>query len=116
NPWARGYMIGRERSGFAPFVVDWVYGACLMARRSAVELVGSLDEGFFMYWEDADWCHRMKDAGFTVHCVPDARVVHYEGQRERRSAGAVRKRAGRSPRGVAMFHRSAYRYVAKHVA
>jgi GT2 family glycosyltransferase len=117
NPWARRYMMGRNRRADAPFVVDWVSGACLMARRSAVDLIGQLDEGFFMHWEDADWCHRMSDAGFAVYCVPEARVVHHEGQSERKFGGAAQqRRVGRPPRLVWVFHQSAYRYVTKHVA
>jgi len=58
--------------------VDWVTGAALMARRSAIEAVGSLDESYFLYWEDLDWCYRMRHAGWSVHRVPDARAIHIQ--------------------------------------
>jgi GT2 family glycosyltransferase len=57
--------------------VDEVTGSCLMARREAVEQVGLLDEQFFMYYDEVDWCRRMKTAGWRVFYVPDAKVVHH---------------------------------------
>src|SRR5437879_984934 len=50
--------------------VDWVTGAVLVARRAAMEAVGLLDEGYFLYWEDMDWCYRMRRAGWGVFLVP----------------------------------------------
>ena len=46
--------------------VDWVTGAALLVRREAIAQVGPLDEGFFMYSEELDWCHRFRDAGWRV--------------------------------------------------
>lgn len=60
--------------------VDWVVGACLIVRREACDQVGALDEGFFMYSEEMDWCHRMKDAGWEVIYLPTATVLHHEGK------------------------------------
>jgi len=60
--------------------VDWVIGACLLIRRQAWEQVGPLDEGFFMYSEELDWCRRLKTAGWRVVYVPEATIVHHEGQ------------------------------------
>jgi hypothetical protein len=117
NPWAQRYMIGRQQAGSEPFRVDWVSGACFMVPRSVVERVGPLDEGFFMHWEDADWCHRISGVGYGVYCVPRARVVHHEGQSERVFGGAgPRRRPGRPPWLVWVFHRSAYRYFVKYHA
>jgi len=56
--------------------VDWVLGACLMIRREAWETIGPLDEGFFMYYEDIDWCYRAQAAGWSVYYVPGAKVLH----------------------------------------
>lgn len=56
--------------------VDWVTGAVLMARRSAVETVGLMDERYFLYWEDLDWCYRMRRTGWGVYHVPEARAIH----------------------------------------
>jgi N-acetylglucosaminyl-diphospho-decaprenol L-rhamnosyltransferase len=58
--------------------VDWVVGACIMVRRQVIEQVGVLDERFFMYSEETDWCLRMKQAGWCVVYLPLARVVHHE--------------------------------------
>jgi len=57
--------------------VDWVTGACVLARREAIEEVGLLDEGFFMYSEELDWCRRFKAQGWEVVYLPTARVIHY---------------------------------------
>lgn len=62
-----------------PRSVDYVEGACLFVRRTAYEQVGGLDETFFMYSEEVDWCYRMKKVGWTVWYQPDARVLHYGG-------------------------------------
>jgi hypothetical protein len=59
--------------------VDWVVGAALMVRREAYAQVGGLDESFFMYSEELDWCQRLKAAGWTVVYFPPARIIHYEG-------------------------------------
>jgi hypothetical protein len=56
---------------------DWVIGACMGAPRRAVEQVGLLDEGFFLYYEDTDWCYRMWQAGWEVHYLPEATVMHH---------------------------------------
>jgi len=56
--------------------VDWVTGAAMVARRAALETVGLLDERYFMYWEDMDWCYRMRRAGWGVFLVPEARAIH----------------------------------------
>ncbi|MHB1417931.1 MAG: glycosyltransferase family 2 protein [Chloroflexota bacterium] len=58
--------------------VDWLVGACLLLRRSAIAQVGVLDERFFMYSEELDLCYRLRQAGWRVRYVPDAAVVHYE--------------------------------------
>jgi len=60
--------------------VDWLYGAALMARREAVEQVGPMDEGFFMYSEELDWCRRFRESGWRVVYLPAAQIVHHEGK------------------------------------
>jgi len=57
--------------------VDWILGGCMLARRSAMERTGPMDERFFLYFEDVDWCYRMWQAGFEVQYTPDARFVHH---------------------------------------
>ena len=66
----------------SPIEVDWVSGACMGVRRAAIEQVGLLDEQFFLYFEDNDWCLRMRKAGWKVMYVPTLAVVHLGGQSE----------------------------------
>ncbi len=70
--------------------VDWVLGGCILVRREAVDRCGAMDERFFLYFEDVDWCYRMWQAGYEVMYTPDARFVH---RHRRESAG---KKFGRS--------------------
>lgn len=60
--------------------VDVIQGAFMLVRREAMEEVGLLDEGFFMYSEEMDWCYRFKQRGWPVYYVPYARAVHVGGQ------------------------------------
>jgi len=64
----------------APFYVDHPLGAAMMVRMRAIEEVGLMDEGFFMYCEEIDWCWRMREAGWRACCVPTAEVIHHAGQ------------------------------------
>ena len=71
-----------RRSGRAPEVawpVDWVHGACMFARKLAVDAVGGLDERYFMYSEEVDWCHRFWKTGWQVWYLPDVTAVHLGG-------------------------------------
>ncbi len=86
--------------------VDWVSGACMLVRREALAAVGGFDERYFLYWEDADLCRRLRGRGYTVRYVPTARMIHQTG----RSGQSVR------PMAVRAFHRSAYLYYSTHVA
>jgi GT2 family glycosyltransferase len=58
---------------------DWLSGACLLLRRSVLEALDGLDEGFFMYGEDVDLCKRVRDAGYDLRYDPSAVVVHEGG-------------------------------------
>ncbi|GIK55967.1 MAG: glycosyltransferase family 2 protein [Chloroflexi bacterium] len=60
--------------------VDWVMGACLMTRQEIAHTVGGLDEGYFMYSEELDWCRRIKMAGWRVVYLPTAQITHYQGK------------------------------------
>lgn len=60
--------------------VDWLSGACLMVRRTTVERVGGMDERFFLYCEEMDWCRRMKAAGWKIVHLGEARVAHLGGR------------------------------------
>lgn len=63
--------------------VEWVLGACMMIRKSALEQVGPFDEHFFLYVEDTDICRRFWEYGWQVHYLASVEMVHYH---ERRSA------------------------------
>lgn len=69
-----------------PFVIDHPLGASMMVRWAAIDQVGYLDEAFYMYCEEIDWCMRIKRAGWEIYCVPGAHVVHHAGQ----STGQIR--------------------------
>lgn len=57
--------------------VAWVLGSCMMVRKEAIDQIGLMDERFFMYMEDVDWCRRFWQAGFRVYYFPEAEMVHY---------------------------------------
>lgn len=67
----------RDRGQFdEPREIDYATGCCMLVRREVVERVGMLDESFFMYTEDADWCMRIRRAGYRIVYEPEARVWH----------------------------------------
>ena len=84
--------------------VDWVTGAVLMITREVYERVGGLDEAFFMYAEDADWCARMRSAGYGAWLIPNAHITHLGG----RSGSGLRREMR-----LAMFD-SKYRFLRKN--
>jgi GT2 family glycosyltransferase len=63
-----------------PFPIDHPLGAALMVRREVIEQVGLLDERFFIYCEEIDWCLRIKADGWGIWCVPKAKIVHHVAQ------------------------------------
>lgn len=81
--------------------VDAVNGAFMLCRAEAVAQVGLLDEGYWLYMEDLDWCHRFWDAGWKVFYEPGAVALHVKG-------GSSRKR--RAPRQEIAFHRGMGRF------
>jgi hypothetical protein len=103
NPWARGYlMAGWDHD--APRPVDWLSGACLLARAAMIDQIGGLDPRFFMYVEDMDWCLRAHRAGWEVMYLPTAVVTH-----------AVGRASDQRPRAMVQAHHwSMWQYVAKH--
>ncbi len=60
--------------------VDWLAGACLMVRRETVVAAGLMDEAYFMYSEELDWCRRIKAAGWRIVYLPTAQIVHHVGK------------------------------------
>jgi GT2 family glycosyltransferase len=79
NPITTSNVLTTRSDGVTPMEVDWVSGACMVVNKKAIEQVGLLDERFFIYWEDADWCRRMWDTGWKIVYFPRSCVVHYVG-------------------------------------
>ena len=104
NRFSKSNILSHTCDGDAVMEVDWVSGACMIVRRSAIIAAGYLDERFFLYWEDADWCKRMWTAGWKVVYYQRASVVHYCG-----------KSSDKLPvRSLFEFHKSAYRLFTKY--
>jgi len=68
-----------RRMGDHPERVDWVAGASFMVRREVIEQLGGLDEEYFLYFEETDFCFKVRSGGWECWYVPDSRVVHYAG-------------------------------------
>ena len=102
NPLTRRNLTTEPAEGLRQ--VDWVSGALMLIRREAFDAIGGFDERFFLYWEDADFCRRAAEAGWTTWYAPAAEVMH-------RTARASRHAPVRS---LAAFHLSAFRYYWKH--
>jgi GT2 family glycosyltransferase len=103
NPWSRRYLLS-DWDHATPRSVDWVSGAAMLARREAIAAVGGMDEAFFMFNEDVDWCRRMNQAGWSVDYVPDAVVVHHIGASKREVSNRV----------ILERHRGMIHYFRKH--
>lgn len=84
-----------------------VSGSCMMIRREVIEQIGFLDEDFFAYQEDTDFCRRARLAGWKIYYNPAAQIVHFAGE-----GGS-----GVQPfRSIYVWHRSYYLYYRKHFA
>ncbi len=98
--------LSAENKVFEP---DWIGFACVLIRREVINQVGVLDQGFFMYFEDVDYCHRVRKAGWTVLCWPKAKIIHLlGGSSDFTAKGGLQNR---SPR---FFYEARSRYFAKH--
>ncbi|MCP3932462.1 MAG: glycosyltransferase family 2 protein, partial [Bacteroidetes bacterium] len=104
NRFSRANILTLDSDGKTLIESDWVSGACMIVRRKAIEDIGSMDERFFMYWEDADWCKRMWAAGWKVVYNPCFAVKHFVG-------GSSSKSIVKS---VFSFHRSTYKFYRKY--
>jgi GT2 family glycosyltransferase len=105
-----GFLLGSTvRSYLDPYIVkdspvevEAISGACLMLRRDAIDQVGLLDENFFMYLEDMDYCIRIQDAGWRLYYIPTGEIVHLVGQS---SGGRMRNYSSLSYRSLFYFYR-----------
>jgi GT2 family glycosyltransferase len=89
----RAVMFWRSR---VPVAVPMLSGACIMTSRGVVEKVGGFDPGYFLYYEDADWCRRAQRAGCRLSVVPDAEIVHYYNQSAKSDPHGAQRHAARS--------------------
>lgn len=82
--------------GTAAFRVDFVLGAAMLVRGAAIQQIGGLDDGYFMYCEEMDWCLRAQNAGWGIYALPAARVIHHEGRSSRQVRWSAYERLWRS--------------------
>ncbi len=87
-----------------PQIVDWVSGACLLVHRADAEAAGLLDERFFLYTEDVDFCASVRARGRLVRFTPTSEIVHLRGRSRRHDPGAA----------SAAYRRSQLAFYAKH--
>lgn len=88
------------------YPVDCLVGAFMLVRRETIDQVGGLDETFFMYGEDIDWCYRIKEAGWGIYYYPRTYIVHYKGASARRKPMKI----------IYEFHRAMWVFHRKHYA
>jgi GT2 family glycosyltransferase len=86
------------------YPVDCLVGAFMMVRREAIEQVGLLDEEFFMYGEDIDWCYRIKRAGWGIYYYPYTTITHLKGASSKRKPKKI----------IYEFHRAMFLFHNKH--
>ncbi|MFM9328681.1 glycosyltransferase family 2 protein [Paenibacillus mesotrionivorans] len=99
NQYQLGYLDPDES-----YPVDCLVGAFMMVRREVIDQVGGLDEEFFMYGEDIDWCYRIKQAGWEIYYYPKTSITHYKGASSRRKPFKI----------VYEFHRAMWLFHRKH--
>ncbi len=80
-----GKYPSKKQKILQPIEVESVIGACLMIRNEAIKYVGKLDEDYFFFLEETDWCYRMQKAGWKVYHIPNAEVIHLGGQSKKRA-------------------------------
>jgi GT2 family glycosyltransferase len=72
------YMLDTRDDETQP--VDWINGSAMFVRRDVYDQIGGLDEQFFMYSEELDWCYRARQSGWQIFYLPSAEITHYEGK------------------------------------
>jgi hypothetical protein len=75
----RPWIVARQMT-LSNEVVDWICGASMLIRPQVFAAIGGLDENYFLYYEETDFCRRAKEAGFPTWYVPESRVMHIAGQ------------------------------------
>lgn len=95
---------GKERIYDEPIEVDSVIGACMMVRRDVMDQVGLLDEDYFLFLEETDWCYRIRKRGWKVFHVPQAEVLHFQGKSAEKEMAMAKVE----------YYRSRYLFFRKH--
>ncbi|MDO7908858.1 glycosyltransferase family 2 protein [Paenibacillus sp. JX-17] len=103
HPKFNQYQLGHLDADEA-YEVDCLVGAFMLVRRETIDQIGGLDETFFMYGEDIDWCYRMKQAGWGIYYYPQTCIVHLKG-------GSARLRPKKV---IYEFHRAMWVFYRKH--
>ena len=91
-----------------PYNPQWTSFACVLIRSEVIEQIGLMDEGYFMYFDDVDYCRRAKNAGWQILHFPSARVVHLRG-----GSGSVKKDVAARKRPKSYLYASRTRYFTK---
>jgi GT2 family glycosyltransferase len=99
NQYQLGYLNPDEE-----YPVDCLVGAFMLVRRETIDQIGMLDEEFFMYGEDIDWCYRIKQGGWQIHYYPRTSIIHYKGASSRRKPYKI----------IYEFHRAMWLFHRKH--
>jgi N-acetylglucosaminyl-diphospho-decaprenol L-rhamnosyltransferase len=105
----REAAISNPANDSLPCEIDWISFACVLIRREVVAAIGPMDDGFFMYFEDVDYCRRARSAGWKIAYVPAARVVHLRGGQTQESF-SIHERKRRPD----YYYRSRTRYLSRY--
>jgi GT2 family glycosyltransferase len=103
------WIVAPNHSSEMPHRADWVTGASMMVRREVFEDIGLLDEEFFMYFEEVDFCIRARKAGWTCWYLPESRVIHLVG-----AASGISDTRKKAPRRPAYWFESRRRFFFKN--
>ncbi|HSK19339.1 MAG TPA: glycosyltransferase [Longimicrobiales bacterium] len=103
--WLRRAIFEHDLRGDRPVRVDQLPGAALMMNAAALRTVGLMDDGYFVWWEDVDWCYRARNAGVPLTVLPAARFRH---------AGGASFAGWNTETRVFQFYRAFYRFLARH--
>lgn len=101
NQYQLGYLDPNQE-----YPIDCLVGAFMLVRKAAIDQVGMLDEDFFMYGEDIDWCYRIKQGGWVNYYYPRTSIIHYKGASSRRKPFKIIYEFHRA---MILFHRKHYR-------
>ena len=113
--WPRSRFFGRERMTWWGRDdirdVDVVTGCFMLVRREAIRQIGVMDEAFFMYGEETDWCYRFKRAGWSIMFAPCAEIIHLGGASARANASKMRLQLSGSILYFMKKHRAYWEYL-----